>query len=148
MLATWFFTVFSLSIQGGSPAVPSPRKHWDRPCFRGVWSMYHTALIGGLKDNSGKGATWVFVNSPVITGVNPNTGPVTGGTTVTITGTNFGGVTAVTFGSTSAMSFTVNSEGSITAVSPAEAPGTVNVTVTTPAGTSAISPADRFEFVG
>jgi hypothetical protein len=107
----------------------------------------NTALIGGLKDNSGKGATWVFVNSPAITSLNPNTGPVTGGTTVTITGTNFGGVTAVTFGSTSAMSFTVNSESSITAVSPAETPGTVNVTVTTPAGASAISPADRFEFV-
>jgi hypothetical protein len=40
----------------------------------------------------------------------------------------------------------VNSATSITAVPPAAAAGTVNVTVTTPAGTSAITSADHYKF--
>gem|GEM_PF-3551876 len=64
-----------------------------------------------------------------------------------ITGGNLAGTTAVAFGSASATSFTVISATSITAISPAEPAGKVNVTVTTSAGTSAISSADRFKFV-
>src|SRR5262245_65800146 len=67
---------------------------------------------------------------PTVTNVNPNTGPTSGGTSVTITGTNFSGVTAVTFGSNAAGSFTVDSAAQITATSPAGV-GTVDVTVTT-----------------
>ena len=78
-------------------------------------------------------------------GLNPNSGPTTGGTTVTITGTGFSGATAVNFGTTPAASFAVTSSTTITAVSP---PGTggVDVTVTTPQGTSATSPADVFTY--
>jgi hypothetical protein len=80
-----------------------------------------------------------------VTKVEPNHG--SGGTTVTITGTGFGGATAVHFGATSAKSFTVNSATSITAVSPrVKGGGTVDVTVTTPAGTSPTSAADQFSF--
>ena len=46
------------------------------------------------------------------------------------------GTSAVEFGSTAATSFTVVSDTEVKAVSPAEAAGTVSVTVTTPAGTS------------
>jgi hypothetical protein len=90
---------------------------------------------------------FTYLPLPTVTGVSPKEGSVAGGTSVTITGTNFGGATAVAFGSVSGTSFTVNSESSITAVSPAETAGTVNLTVTTPNGTSAISTADRFKFV-
>jgi pimeloyl-ACP methyl ester carboxylesterase len=83
---------------------------------------------------------------PTVTKLKPRKGPVGGGTTVTITGTHLSGATAVRFGSTNAASFTVNSEGSITAVSPAEAAGAVDVTVTTPGGTSVTSRVDRFAF--
>jgi IPT/TIG domain len=86
--------------------------------------------------------------SPTVTNVSPNRGPAGGGTTVTITGTNLTGATAIKFGSTSATSFTVNSATSITAVSPAETAGRVDVAVTTRAGTSAISSKDRFRFRG
>jgi subtilisin family serine protease len=82
---------------------------------------------------------------PTVTSVNPNTGPVTGGTTVTIAGTNFFVVTAVNFGATPAASFTVNSPTQITATSPAGT-GTVDVTVTAGGGTSATSAADRFTY--
>lgn len=64
---------------------------------------------------------------------------------MTITGKNFSGATGVKFGSTNATSFTSNYY-SITAVSPAETEGKVDVTVTTPYGTSAIRVADRFTF--
>jgi hypothetical protein len=82
---------------------------------------------------------------PAVVNVNPNTGPPGGGTTVTITGTNFFAVTGVNFGSNPAGSFTVNSSTQITATSPAGT-GTVDVRVSAVAGTSAATPADRFTY--
>src|SRR5438132_7891120 len=83
---------------------------------------------------------------PTVASVNPNTGPMQGGTSVTITGTNFSGATAVRFGNNAAGSFIVNSTTQITATSPAGV-GTVDVTVTTAGGTSATSTADQFTYV-
>jgi hypothetical protein len=83
---------------------------------------------------------------PTVTKVSPASGPVAGGTPVTITGTNYSGVTAVDFGANAATSFTVNSATSITAIAPAEAAGKVDVTVTTPNGTSALSAKDHYSF--
>jgi poly(3-hydroxybutyrate) depolymerase len=77
----------------------------------------------------------------------PSSGSPMGGTIVTITGTNFTGATAVYFGATAAPLFTVNSAASITVIAPAGS-GTVDVTVTTPNDTSAISAADKFTFGG
>jgi iron transport multicopper oxidase len=84
---------------------------------------------------------------PSVRKLSPPRGSSTGGTSVTISGANFTGATAVSFGSGSAASFTVHSATSITAVSPAESPARVDVTVTTPGGTSAISRRDHFRFV-
>ncbi len=72
--------------------------------------------------------------APTITGLSPATGPETGGTTVTITGTGFTGATAVKFGPGEAI---IKSYGasSLTVESP-KGKGTVYVTVTTPNGTS------------
>jgi hypothetical protein len=85
---------------------------------------------------------------PTVTGVSPNTGLRTANTTVIITGTNFTSVTAVKFGTKDAVSFVVNSTTQITAVSPtSDFSVTVDVTVTTSAGTSAITVADRFRYV-
>jgi large repetitive protein len=53
----------------------------------------------------------------------------------------------VHFGTAAATSFTIVSSTSITAVSPAEPGGTVDVTLTNGGGTSATSTADRFTFV-
>src|SRR5205807_1017049 len=58
----------------------------------------------------------------------------------------FTGASAVKFGTTNA-SFTVGSATSISATAPAGAAGTVDITVTTPAGTSATSAADQFTYV-
>ena len=88
-----------------------------------------------------------FVPPPRVTSVSVTSGPAAGGTSVTVTGTGFTGVTAVTFGATPAPSFTVNGDTSITVVSPAASAGTVDVTVTTPGGTSSASSTDRFTFI-
>jgi len=83
--------------------------------------------------------------APTVTGISPTSGSTVGGTTVTVTGTGFydGGsssaVRAVNFGNTADTSINVTSDTSLTVVSPAEAAGTVDVTVTTPGGTSATS---------
>ncbi|WP_206669915.1 IPT/TIG domain-containing protein, partial [Paenibacillus luteus] len=83
---------------------------------------------------------------PAITSISPTAGPTTGGTTVTLTGTNLSGATAVTFGATAATGFTVNSATQITATAPAGS-GTVDVRVTTAGGTSATSAADQYTFI-
>jgi hypothetical protein len=83
---------------------------------------------------------------PAVTKVSPVSGPVGGGTTVTITGVEFTGATSVKFGSIEATSFTVNSATSITAVSPEELAGIVDVRVSTPEGTSPSSAKDKFKF--
>jgi hypothetical protein len=84
--------------------------------------------------------------APTVSAVSPNTGIPAGGTQVAITGTNFSNVSAVHFGANLAQSFTVNSPTSMTAVAPAGAIGTVDITVTTPNGTSATSTNDHFTY--
>ncbi len=81
---------------------------------------------------------------PAVSGVSPAVGAAAGGTQVTIAGTDLEGATAVDFGSTAASSFTIDSPTQITATDAAGTVGTVDVTVTTPAGTSSTSPADQF----
>jgi hypothetical protein len=84
---------------------------------------------------------------PIITGISPSFGPISGGTIVTITGFNFTEATAVFFGTASAASFVVNSDTQITAVSPSShAAGTVDIIVQTTRGNSALSPADQFTY--
>ena len=83
---------------------------------------------------------------PTVAAISPNTGSTAGGTSVTITGTNFSGASSVDFGTTAA-TFTVNSSTSITATAPTgTGTGTVDVTVTAPGGTSATSTADQFTY--
>jgi hypothetical protein len=106
----------------------------------------NTALIGGPADNVNTGAAWAFVNHPTVSSVTPNKGPEAGGTSVTITGTNFNEAAAVEFGSIGATSYEVISATSITAVAPAGA-GAVDVSVTTSGGTSATGSADKFSYV-
>jgi len=65
-----------------------------------------------------------------VTSVVPNFGTVTGGTNVTINGTNFAAGATVTFGGTAATNVVVVSAIKITAKTPAHAAGAVNVTVT------------------
>jgi hypothetical protein len=97
---------------------------------------------------TGAGDLFFYTSTPpTVTGVAPAQGPTAGGTTVTITGTNFLNVTGVFFGDASA-TFNVNSPTQITTFLPPGNEGTVDVRVSNGDGTSTLSPADRFLFVG
>ncbi|WP_456791506.1 IPT/TIG domain-containing protein [Bradyrhizobium sp. USDA 4506] len=89
--------------------------------------------------------TYAPAPTATVTSLSPASGPASGGTSVTITGTGLTGASAVKFGASAATSFTVNSATSISATAPAGT-GTVDVTVTTPGGTSATSAADKFSY--
>ncbi len=90
-----------------------------------------------------------------VTGVSPGSGIQTGGTIVTVTGTNLGatGTTTVLFGVTAATSVTVNANGtSLTATAPANPNtgsafgSTFDVTVNNGNGASATNKSDRFTY--
>jgi hypothetical protein len=87
--------------------------------------------------------------APQVSLVAPASGPVGGGTVVTIAGTGFDAITGVRFGDAAAH-FTLDSESRITATAPGapEGAGEVDVVVTGFAGTSSIVAADRFTYVG
>jgi large repetitive protein len=106
-----------------------------------------TVTVGGSTSATSSADQFTYFGAAV-TGVSPNIGFTSGGTSVTITGSGFAGATAVNFGTASATSYTVNSDTQITAISPAGS-GVVDVTVTTPiGGASATSAADQFTYLG
>jgi hypothetical protein len=82
----------------------------------------------------------VSIPGPTITGVSPISGPVAGGTLVTITGTNFRVGASVDFGSNAASSVTVVSSNTITAITPAGQKGVVTITVLNSDSTKALLP--------
>jgi hypothetical protein len=116
----------------------------------------NTALVGGYQDSrakgnlvSGKGAAWTFViPPPTVDAVSPSSGPTTGGTRVRLIGNGFAGATAVQFGAQRALKFTVESPSNIIVFAPRGEAGTVDVRVTTRAGTSAKSELDHFTYTG
>ena len=82
-------------------------------------------------------------DQPVVTAVAPSSGAA--GDTVNVNGSGFCGASGVAFGSTPATSFTVDSMNTLTAVAPSGS-GTVDLTVTTQAGTSAKGSSDLFSY--
>jgi hypothetical protein len=78
-------------------------------------------------------------NGVAIENIRAVSGPMGGGTSVTITGTDLEEASAVSFGAEPASSFTVDSESQITAVAPAAAAGTAQISVTTAAGKATFS---------
>lgn len=85
-------------------------------------------------------------STPTVTALSPSSGTTAGGTSVTVTGTNFTGASAVSFGSTPAASFSVGGPTSITATSPAASAGTVDVRVTQCAQSPINQPGDQYTF--
>jgi hypothetical protein len=85
-----------------------------------------------------------LASPPAVTGVSPSHGRAVGGTAVTVTGTDLSGGT-VAFGSHAATGVSCGAT-SCTVTSPAGT-GTVDIRVTSTAGTSAISSADKFTYI-
>jgi hypothetical protein len=118
------------------------------PAGSGIVDVKVTTPSGTSANGAGDRFTYVAPPPPppIVTGLGPTQGSASGGTSVTITGTNFTGATAVQFGTSAATSYTVNSATKITATSPGGR-GTVDVTVTTAGGTSLTGVADRFTYL-
>jgi hypothetical protein len=74
---------------------------------------------------------------PLLSTVSPTSGPITGGTAVTLTGQDFASGATVTFGGAAATNVVVVSGMQINANTPPQAQGGANVTVTNPGGQSA-----------
>jgi hypothetical protein len=91
-----------------------------------------------------------------ITSISPISGPITGSTTVIISGSNFIGVSGVLFGGTPAPSYSIDSISQITAVTPPcpvssscwqnSGSGGAQITVITPVGQSFSPPQVDFEY--
>ena len=85
------------------------------------------------------------VKTPVVTGINPKSGPSAGGTRVTVTGQNFTAVTGITVGTNKAKTFSCPTATTCTVVTPSGT-GVHNITVTNSAGTSTKVTADQFTY--
>ena len=83
---------------------------------------------------------WHFDRS--ITSISPSSGFTSGGTSVTIVGSNFGSVqgsSRVTFGGTEAVSYTSWSDSQMVCITPAHPAGTVDLVVTRAVATLELS---------
>jgi len=97
---------------------------------------------------SAASAIWTFTTGSAATGqgatvtsISPATGPSSGATAVTLTGTNFLTAAIVSFGQSTAGSIKVINGTTITAVAPLHVAGTVGITVTNKAGGRGTLPA-------
>jgi hypothetical protein len=121
-----------------SPAAPAPVAQKDVPV---------DVTVTGPGGTSPAGSDDQFTyQPPPVTGISPASGPASGATPVTVTGSGFlGGVGAVNFGTTAGIAVTVQSDTRLTVTSPGGS-GTVNVTVVTPGGVSPVVAAGEFTY--
>ena len=104
-----------------------------------------TVTTPGGMSSSGSSDHFTYDATPSVTGITPVAGPIAGGTVVTITGTGFADASGASFAG-NASSYTIVSDTSITATSPAQAAGTVDITVTNETGTSSTGSSDHFTY--
>ncbi len=101
-----------------------------------VWARNASSTIDSFDNPLAKLSLSFVIGSATaaatVSSVSPNSGPIGGGTSVTITGTNFASGATVTFGGTAATNVAVVSGTSITARTPAHVAGAASVTVTNP----------------
>ncbi|KAJ5762930.1 hypothetical protein N7533_001611 [Penicillium manginii] len=100
-------------------------------------------IVSGPGGSSPSGPTYTYTAPPVptIVSLTPSSGPLSGGGTITVQGTNLNGAITILFGAIPALFFTVLSPSAINVtVPPGLAVGAVPVTVTTLSGTSSGSP--------
>lgn len=97
----------------------------------GIYDVYVFGPVNTATLSSGFTYTLAL---PSVLSVSPNNGPTTGGTIVTINGTNLNGTTSVMFGNVPASNITNVSASQITCTSPSNVESTVSITVTTSVG--------------
>ncbi len=112
----------------------------------GVGTVDITVTTASGTSATGSADQFTYVTTPTIQKITPRVGGTLGGNRVTIVGAGFTGATSVSFGSLAATSFAVQSDQEIVAITPAEPMGNVDVSVTAPAGTTPIDPADVYAY--
>jgi hypothetical protein len=90
------------------------------------------------------GLSYTYVDVPTVTTIVPDSGPTSGGTAVTVTGTNLTTTQSVTVGGAVAP-FSVVNDTALSVVTPPGVAGAANVVVTTTGG--AVTTVDGFTYV-
>ena len=122
----------SLILHAFAPAVDDP-------------AMVDIAVVNNDGQTGTMPEAYEYLLPPIITAVNPGTGPEVGGTPVSIWGTNLSADAEVTFGGVEAIDVQLVQEGLILCATPAGT-GAVDVMVTNPDGQTATA-AGAFEYV-
>ena len=141
---SWANVSFDASSQ---PLVVGSRLYWAGFGMSPSAGSTENYYLYGLDLTDPTAPTLMTAPPPTVTALSPSLSSSSGGTAVTITGTDFGGVTGVTFGGTAATSFRVDSATQVTAIAPPHAAGTVAVQVNTLVDSSADTPADDFTYI-
>src|SRR5436190_976779 len=113
----------------GVTVVNSTRITAVTPAHAGATVNVTVTNTDGQSGTIAAGFTYLMP-APTVTGVAPASGPTVGGTTITISGTNFAAGATVAVGGSAATGVTVVNATTITAATPLHAMGTVSVTVT------------------
>ncbi|WP_175544405.1 putative Ig domain-containing protein [Mesorhizobium sp. YR577] len=124
-----------LVIDGASGAITGT------PTADGAFTVNVTATAGTSGSASASYTIVVAPAPPILAGISPATGSTMGGTALTITGNHLTGTTGVMLGSVAATSIAVVSNTQITAIAPANAAGSADVSVTAPGGTATLAAA-------
>ena len=103
-----------ISVEGGTPAGTAG-------------TVAVIATVSGVASND---VLYTYITPPIVSSLSPTFGTTAGGTTVTITGSDFTGATSVTFGGINATSFSVTDANHIRCITPAGTAGTVAVIAT------------------
>ncbi len=133
---------YCVAVDGSGNAIVYNGVSWSTPSSVDT-SGFSSVSCGSAEscvgvDTGGNALYYQAAPPPVLEMVSPSSGTVSGGTSVTITGSGFSSVKDVRFGSVAAASFKVISPTTISAVSPpAPSPSMVSITVSNENATSA-----------
>ncbi|HET9781207.1 MAG TPA: PKD domain-containing protein [Candidatus Dormibacteraeota bacterium] len=116
-------------------------------CPAGDYKVTVTVTDGDGWQSSATATVAVAQGPPVVDSVSPGSGLTGGGTKVTISGCALTGATGVAFGTVSATQFSQVSDQVVDAIAPTHGQGVVDVTVTTPLGSSTASTADHYSYL-
>lgn len=104
----------------------------DHPYYCAIHSFPGGTMMNGVVTVSAAPA------APVLTGVSPGSGDTAGGLSVTLTGTNFVADCVASFGGANSPLTTFSSSTTLQTITPAHAPGIVNVQISCSSGTSVL----------
>jgi acid phosphatase len=96
--------------------------------------------IPGAAANALSLAEFIETLAPTISSISPNSGPTTGGTTITISGAHFSSAVKITIGGVAATNINVTGPGTVIATTPPQAAGVADVTLTNADGQSVVVP--------